>query len=46
MAKLYVVTKGSPSRKTRKPPSQFWKEMVFISCLLNVLQLVAYILKK
>lgn len=46
MAKIYSIQQGQPSRKTKRPPSLIWKEMLLLSCLLNVLQLLSYFLKK
>lgn len=46
MAKIYQLKKGSPSKKTKFPASKIWKEVLLLSCLLNVLQIIAYILKK
>lgn len=46
MAQIYQLKKGSPSKKTRKPASVMWKQLLLLSGLLNLLQFVAYILKR
>lgn len=45
MAKIYTLKPGEKSKKSKISPIFKWKELLLLSCFLNCLQIVAYILK-